>query len=1546
MSNSIRIRTTPLGEDKHLKVKIDQDFDYLEILSLKLTQEDVYRRFCSDYGVIIGRVVVNGGFGIPNAKISVFIPIDEIDKLDKTISTLYPYESVNGKNGEGIRYNLLTNSYKENDPCFVPVGTMSSKREVLDCDVKLEVFEKYYKFTTTTNNSGDYMLFGVPVGSQTIHLDVDLSDIGSYSQKPYELISQGYNKKQFVSQTQFKKSNNLDGLSQIKSRNTSTSVIPLWGDTNNCEIGITRLDFDLNYNITPTAIVMGSIITDKFKNGVNKNCRPKVNVGEMSELVTSQGKIEIVRKSISGDVELFIPQGESTDINENGVYCFQIPMNLNTIITDEFGNEVPSEDPTVGIATSAKIRMRTSAGGTSNLSRKYRYAKHLTPNRTNNYNFGSDTPDDELAEIKAKKIYTTKQFISRYQKGSASNKNSRISIKKVDEDLGAGVNPFPYNRIDPEVNPLFSLFCLIMFVVIGIVVLLNGIVFPVINLVIGILNFILPIICLILFYIGIITILIITLISLIVDVLNFLGAGLNPVPVPAPCDFCIVDSCSGWSCNCCEKPILPFVPCIVLTCNNERYAPGCSPTCCAFGSTAQCNPNCVQSVAWGIYQGYCASGQLDHWGPFPVANTQQCCSCNHNVTGTQCANSNNLGHSLGNYYGYFDCLQSQLANAFSLYRFDFYNDYINGVLYFFTFKYKSKAKKSGQIEVFCDYDCHDDFETDSDGPEHQRNDCSNRSNLVETCVDQGAGSLANNEISEPIKEGLIKHFDGEKYYPGYTHNKVYIMYASDFLCLGSTIDCDVDGSLKIIEQLESTSYQVPELSNQTVDDAGNVVEEMGADPLLYNIRCLFPQCYVTARNCANIRKICEIGIGIDELREDYNYNPDGSLNSVITTNADCIIDPCNSNNNYLDAGYDVEDYDVRTELAYCNGVPRSVTNCGNIYTQYTGYVNGFLEPNIANEYFGDIRFLNNRPKNSYYFYFGMYEGKTALNCVIENYFTPCVDVNPNKKIAINVNVTNNQCTNDNTGQIKIKIINGLAPWSYSVVGTQNTTPITPGTTSSDLLIFNNLLSGQYTVTVSDSNSVSSSYTITVNDPPNLYVSAVVQPTSSPTTNDGVISLIVLNGNPPYTYTWTPPVPGGQNGPLITGLNSGQYSVTVTDTPLLGCSQQTFTITGITLQQPSGLSFVVNKSLDDSGNYNIGCRGDNTGQIIISNVSGGTAPYTYYVNGQNIGTTTISDLVAGNYTITIYDSNSGQSSTQIVQLTQPNPITATVVGNTQTECYNCVTTISITNVQGGVGGYTYSWNTTNSSQNSNQTVNVGAGTYTWYVYDTNGCSTSGTTTVTQPSKLEINNIIVQDALCYNGNGTTTFDVNGGTTPRQYRIFTSVPGVSYVQNASNCTLATNNANFLGNTSSCLSGINGLTPIVNWTPVTTSGSFTTPVTNTDQYYIEVKDTNGCTSCRTFIMTSPTQLSLTLSTIPKGGGYYDILCIASGGYTPTGNYTYQLYNNLNCTGSLLVTSLDAGSHLFTSAPGYLSGFNPGNYGVKITDTNNCTKCVNLIIP
>jgi hypothetical protein len=102
MSNSFRIRTEP-GVDKSLNVLIDQEFEYLEILSLKLLQSQIYTRQCSDYGVIVGRVSVNNGFGIPNAKVSVFIPLDTNDELNPVTSDLYPYKTLTDLNEDGNR---------------------------------------------------------------------------------------------------------------------------------------------------------------------------------------------------------------------------------------------------------------------------------------------------------------------------------------------------------------------------------------------------------------------------------------------------------------------------------------------------------------------------------------------------------------------------------------------------------------------------------------------------------------------------------------------------------------------------------------------------------------------------------------------------------------------------------------------------------------------------------------------------------------------------------------------------------------------------------------------------------------------------------------------------------------------------------------------------------------------------------------------------------------------------------------------------------------------------------------------------------------------------------------------------------------------------------------------------------------------------------------------------------------------------------------------------------------------------------------------------
>jgi len=130
MSKNIRIRTTPNGGDNHVKIQLNQDFDFLEILSLKISQEDVYRSFYSDYGVVVGRVIMNSGVGVPNARISIFIPLTDDDAANEQIAQLYPYKDLQDVNSDGIRYNTLPKDAQ--GECHVPIGTFPTKRELVD----------------------------------------------------------------------------------------------------------------------------------------------------------------------------------------------------------------------------------------------------------------------------------------------------------------------------------------------------------------------------------------------------------------------------------------------------------------------------------------------------------------------------------------------------------------------------------------------------------------------------------------------------------------------------------------------------------------------------------------------------------------------------------------------------------------------------------------------------------------------------------------------------------------------------------------------------------------------------------------------------------------------------------------------------------------------------------------------------------------------------------------------------------------------------------------------------------------------------------------------------------------------------------------------------------------------------------------------------------------------------------------------------------------------------------------------------------------------
>ena len=65
----------------------------------------------------------------------------------------------------------------------------------------------------------------------------------------------------------------------------------------------------------------------------------------------------MIRKTTDGLVEQIYIQGNQL-IDDDGVFCYQIPMNLDYVTTDEKGNIVPTDNPKKGIPTRTKVRFR------------------------------------------------------------------------------------------------------------------------------------------------------------------------------------------------------------------------------------------------------------------------------------------------------------------------------------------------------------------------------------------------------------------------------------------------------------------------------------------------------------------------------------------------------------------------------------------------------------------------------------------------------------------------------------------------------------------------------------------------------------------------------------------------------------------------------------------------------------------------------------------------------------------------------------------------------------------------------------------------------------------------------------------------------------------------------------------------------------------------------------------------------------------------------------------------------------------------------------
>lgn len=480
-NKSYRIRTN-VGADSFIPLDIEREYDTLDILSLKINSKDTYKLHNANVGVIVGRVQANNGFGIPNAKVSVFINANTVES--SILRELYPFVSPASKDGDGIRYNLLPD--EKTGDCHQIVGTFPSKRYMLDNDIVLEVFDTFYKYTTKTNNSGDYLLTGIPTGEQTLHVDIDLSDCGILSQRPRDFVYKGYTIEQFENPNMFKSGTNYGNLSQVFTQNKSTYVYPYWGNESiGEEIGLTRVDFDIAYQFEPTCIFIGSVISDNASQGITKRCVPTENMGNMDELVAGKGTIEMIRKTVGGDVEEFQVKGTEL-INGDGIWCYQIPMNLDYMMTDEYGNLVPTDDPSKGIPTRTRVRFRVSMEDMEDNTNNFFRAKILVPHNPQNlsdskhedydYEFGTYTRDESFRDLFWNNVYTVKSYFPRIQKRKLQAwKTKKFTGIKGCQSFGSN-NPMPYNNIRIRLPLMFRVLCILIKVFIKITAIYNTLV--------------------------------------------------------------------------------------------------------------------------------------------------------------------------------------------------------------------------------------------------------------------------------------------------------------------------------------------------------------------------------------------------------------------------------------------------------------------------------------------------------------------------------------------------------------------------------------------------------------------------------------------------------------------------------------------------------------------------------------------------------------------------------------------------------------------------------------------------------------------------------------------------------------------------------------------------------------------------------------------------------------------------------------------------------------------------------------------------------------
>jgi large repetitive protein len=370
-------------------------------------------------------------------------------------------------------------------------------------------------------------------------------------------------------------------------------------------------------------------------------------------------------------------------------------------------------------------------------------------------------------------------------------------------------------------------------------------------------------------------------------------------------------------------------------------------------------------------------------------------------------------------------------------------------------------------------------------------------------------------------------------------------------------------------------------------------------------------------------------------------------------------------------------------------------------------------------------------------------------------------------VANYVSATDATCGNPN-GTFEVSGSGGTPPFDYSMDG---------GITYQTSGIFSGLLSGNYTVTVSDANSCVETIIVTIN---NLSSPTIDQVTEINATCNGTCDgQVAVNATGATQYS----IDNGntfQASNIFNNVCAGTHVVVVTNA--VGCLEYSTAI----VTEP--LPLVVNVSTTNLLCYNV-C----VGEIDIT-ATGGTAAIQYSIdNGTSFALNgSFTGVCAGTYDIVINDGGTCTHSTQVMIFepallaTAVDVIDATCAGT----CDGSINAVPF----GGTGAYTYTWSPAQTGNNP-LAQNLCVGPFSLTIEDANGCSINTTASIGSPPGIVITSVDATDVLC-NGdcNGSITINATDaseysldGNTYTPSNVFTGLCAggyTVYAQNSNGC------------------------------------------------------------------------------------------------------------------------------------------------------------------